>query len=173
MVIVGIDPGLTGALAFIDTSTGAVHIADMPVTHRKTGGEVAKRVDGLALASLVRAQIPAGRVALSVCENVRSFGRSDPARAATIDSLQMTLGAICAVFDVLRFPCALVEPRAWQRFVGLAGKCKEARERGALPAAVLKARDLYPATAPMLSRVKDHNRAESLLIAHYGARTLA
>ena len=73
---------------------------------------------------------------------------------------------------MLRFPCALVEPRAWQRFVGLAGKGKESRERGALPAAVLTARELYPAAAHDLQRVKDHNRAEALLIAHYGARTL-
>ncbi len=173
MIVVGIDPGLTGALAFIDTSTGAVHIEDMPTKAREVGGEVQKRVDGLALASIVRQRIPAGRAALSICENVRSFGRSGVQRPATTDSLQRTLGSIEAVFDVLRFPCALVEPRAWQRFVGLAGKkSSDPRARGELPAAVTTARTLYPAAAHDLQRVKDHNRAEALLIAHFGARTL-
>jgi hypothetical protein len=116
--------------------------------------------------------VPASRIAVSVCENVRSFGRGDAARGTTIDSLQRTLGSIEAVFDVLRFPCALVEPRAWQRFVGLAGKKAEQRGRGELPAAIKVARELYPAAAHDLQRVKDHNRAESLLIAHYGAMTL-
>lgn len=172
MIIVGIDPGLTGALAFIDTSTGSVHIDDMPTRERSVGGEVQRRVDGLALASLVRQRIPAGRAAISVCENVRSFGRSGVQRPATTDSLQRTLGSIEAVFDVLRFPCALVEPRAWQRFVGLAGKKADPRARGELPATVTTARTLYPAAAHDLQRVKDHNRAEALLIAHFGARTL-
>ncbi len=172
MIVVGIDPGLTGALSFVDTATGAVVIEDMPTKERSARGEVSKRVDGLALATLVRRHVPPNTVAMSACEAVRSFGRSDPARAATVDSLQMTLGAIMAVFDVLRCPCVLVEPRAWQKLAGIVGKAKEAREKGALPAAVLKARELYPAAAPMLGRVKDHNRAESLLIAHFAVRTL-
>lgn len=171
MIVVGIDPGLTGALSFVDTATGAVAIEDIPTKERSARGEVAKRVDGLALATLVRRHVPPNAAAMSACEAVRSFGRSDPARAATVDSLQMTLGALLAVFDVLRCPCVLVEPRAWQQLAGVAGKGKEQRERGTLPAAVLKARELYPAAAPMLARVKDHNRAESLLIAHYAVRT--
>lgn len=172
MIVCAVDPGLTGALAFIDIASGAVHIEDIPTRERRVGDEVARRVDGLALASVVRKHVPPGRVGLSVCENVRSFGRSDQQRPTTTDSLQRTLGAIEAVFDVLRMPCALVEPRAWQKFVGLAGKKNEPRARGELPAAVKLACSLYPTAAPMLTRVKDHNRAEALLIAHFGARTL-
>lgn len=172
MIVIGIDPGLTGALAFIDTAAGTVHIEDIPVKDRAVGGEVQRRVDGLALGLLVRRHVPVNRAACSVCENVRSFGRSGEQRPTTTDSLQRTLGAIEAVFDVLRFPCALVEPRAWQKFHGLAGK-KAERARGELPAAMLKARELYPHAAHSLQRVKDHNRAEALLIAHFGASTLA
>lgn len=173
MIIIGIDPGLTGALAFIDTATGSASIDEIPTRPRRVGGEVARAVDGEALAALVRKRVPADCAALSVCENVRSFGRSQVQRPATTDSLQRTLGAIEAIFDVLRMPCALVEPRAWQAFYGLKGKAKEERARGELPAAIQAALRLYPAAAPMLSRVKDHNRAESLLIAHYGRSTLA
>lgn len=173
MIVIGIDPGLTGALAFIDTATGAVNIDEIPTRQRRTGGEVAKAVDGEALSTLVRQRVPADCAALSVCENVRSFGRSDAARGTAVDSLQRSLGAIEAIFDVLRMPCALVDPQAWQRLYGLKGKTKEKREHGALPAAIVTARQLYPAAAPLLARVKDHNRAEALLIAHYGRSTLA
>lgn len=174
MIIIGIDPGLTGALSFIDSVSGEVSIAEIPTkTRGKPGGEVQRRVDGLALARLVRAKVPADRQAISVCENVRSFGRSDGARSTTTDSLQRTLGAIEAVFDVLRWPCLLVEPRAWQAHFGLAGKKGEKRERGALPAAITTAVQLYPQAAAGLKRVKDHNRAEAILIAHYGRTVLA
>lgn len=190
MIIIGIDPGLTGALSFIDSVSGEVSIAEIPTTVRvtvaskssknaakkkskKTGGEVKRRVDGLALARLVRERVPVDREAMSVCESVRSFGRSDGARSSTTDSLQRTLGAIEAVFDVLRWPCMLVEPQAWQAHYGLVGKKNEERERGAMPAAITTAVQLYPQAAAELRRVKDHNRAESLLIAHYGRTVLA
>lgn len=174
MIVIGIDPGLTGALAFIDTSSGQISIAEIPTkTRGKHGGEVQRRVDGLALARLVRERVAPGQEAVSVCENVRSFGRSEQQRPTTTDSLQRTLGAIEAVFDVLRWPCLLVEPRAWQSHFGLAGKKGEKRERGAMPAAITTAVQLYPQAAADLKRVKDHNRAEALLIAHYGRTVLA
>ena len=167
MIFVGIDPGLTGALAFIDTVSGEVHIDDIPTKDRPCGGEVSREVDGLALVQLARARIPPGRDAMSACENVRSFGRSSQQRPATTDSLQRTLGALVAIFDALRWPCTLVEPREWQKFYGLKGKASEEREKGELPAAVKLAQSLYPRAAPVLYRIKDHNRAEALLIAHY------
>jgi hypothetical protein len=83
-----------------------------------------------------------------------------------------SLGAIEAVFDVLRFPAALIEPACWQRYYGLQGK-KAKREAGSMPEAIRVACELYPRAAHMLQRVKDHNRAEALLIAHYGRSTLA
>jgi crossover junction endodeoxyribonuclease RuvC len=60
------------------------------------------------------------------------------------------------------FPQA-VAPREWQKPYGL-GK----GDKGASRATVLR---LYPA-APV-TRVKDHNRAEAILIAHYGMEQTA
>lgn len=171
MIVVGIDPGLTGALSFIDTATGAVAIEDLPMKARTLAGRVTKRVDGLALATLIRRHVPAGRVAAAVCENV-TFYKNDKASPDSVEGLIGCKHAVLTTMDVLRISSSVVEPKAWQGMFNLAGKSKEPREKGALPAAVLKARELYPAAAPMLGRVKDHNRAESLLIAHFAVRTL-
>lgn len=170
MITVGIDPGLTGALAFI--GRGQAHIEDIPTLPLPGGGLVSRRIDGRKLAEIVRRHCPADAAVLVCCESVGVMGGQNNA-VQTQGSLLRSLGAIEAVFDVLRWPCVMVSARSWQKHYGLSGKKAEKRERGDMPAAILKARELYPAAAHMLQRVKDHNRAEALLIAHFGMGSIA
>lgn len=160
MIIVGIDPGLTGALAFVD-SRGSCVIEDIPTVALPGNGMVKRKVDGLALARLVRQHCPASEDAMVVCEAVRAMGGKNNA-VQTQGSLMRTLGAIEAVFEVLRFPWQIVEPQTWKRHYGLGS------EKGA---SLEVARRLYP-SAP-LKLAKHHNRAEALLIAHYGQQVNA
>jgi hypothetical protein len=74
---------------------------------------------------------------------------------------------------VLRFKPRMVSPQTWQAHYGLKGKKAVKREPGEMPQAIVIARTLYPEVAHWLSRVKDHNRAESLLIAHHGMQEFA
>lgn len=53
MIIAGIDVGLAGAIAFLDTVTGAVRTVDMPVLILKRGGKVKREVDGHRLAAIL------------------------------------------------------------------------------------------------------------------------
>ena len=170
MVIVGIDPGLTGALAFIGPNSVAV--ADIPTVALTTGGMVKRRVDGLGLAYLIRKHCPAGEPVLVVCEAVQAMGGKDNAMQ-TQAALVGCLRAIEAVLDVLRLKAHMVRPQEWQGLYGLQGKRKEVRERGQHPEALVKARTLYPGAAHDLARVKDHNRGEALLVAHFGKVRLA
>lgn len=159
-MIIGIDPGLTGAIAFID-SRGCVVIEDIPTVELPGNGLVKRKVDGLALARMVRNHCPAAESATVVCEAVRTMGGQNNA-VQTQGSLMRTLGAIEAVFEVLRFPWQIVEPQAWKRHYGLKS------DKGA---SLEVARALYP-DAP-LKLAKHHNRAEALLIAHWGQSNLA
>ena len=70
-----------------------------------------------------------------------------------------------AVVELARFTVHAVQPAAWKRFVGLIGEDKRQ--------ACKVAATLYPTARPMLERVADHNRADALLLAHYGRRCLA
>ena len=170
MITIGIDPGLTGALSFIGRDR--VSIVDIPTKPVSAEGKVKSRVDGYALATLVRQECPVDEPIAAFCESVSAWGTSNNAIEAQA-SLVGTLRAIEAVFDVLRIPLHLVSPQDWQGFYGLKGKKHEQRERGALPAAIVTSLRLYPGAAALLSRVRDHNRAEALLIGHYGLRKVA
>ena len=168
MIVCGIDPGLTGALAFIGGPAG-VAVEDIPTLALPGDGLVKRRVDGHALAEIVRRHCPVGHAVAVFCEAVGTMGGQNNA-VQTQGSLLRSLGAIEAVFDMLRWPCVMVAPQTWQAFYGLRGKKAEKREKGVLPAAIMKARDLYPQAAHDLRLVKSHNKAEALLLAHFGLR---
>ena len=81
----------------------------------------------------------------------------------TQGSLMRSLGAIETVFEVLRMPVMLISPQVWKKHFGLKSDKKASLE---------VARRLYPQCSA-ISRAKDHNRAESLLLAQYGKTVLA
>ena len=159
MIIVGIDPGLTGAVAAVD-SAGTCTVEDMPTVDLPGDGLVRRRVDGLALARMLRNMVPAGHACLVVIEAVGTMGGKNNA-VQTQGSLMRTLGAVEASVEILRMPMKSTQPRAWKKFFGLGS------EKGD---SLRIARELYP-TAP-LKLAKHHNRAEALLLAHFGQARL-
>lgn len=69
-------------------------------------------------------------------------------------------GQLIGILAALRIPYHEVSPAVWKRAMGLQGKDKSASRA--------LARSLFPTAE--LHRVKDHGRAEALLIAEYGRR---
>jgi hypothetical protein len=157
MIIVGIDPGLTGAVAAVDSS-GTCTVEDMPTIDLPGTGLVRRRVDGLALARILRNMVPAGHACLVVVEDVQAMGGS---AVQTMGSMMRSVGTTEAAVEILRMPIKRALPRTWKKFFGL-GKEKVDSLR--------IARELYP-TAP-LKLGKHHNRAEALLLAHFGQAML-
>lgn len=160
MIFIGIDPGLTGAVAMVNPQ-GDCQVEDIPTVTLPGNGLVKRRVDGLALGRLLRRFIPAGEVATVLVEQVRAMGGQNNA-VQTQFSLGRTLGAIEVTLDLLRLQADMIEPQRWKKFYGLGSDKAES---------LRLARQLYE-HAP-LKLAKHHNRAEALLIAHCGMRTLA
>lgn len=160
MIAVGIDPGLTGAAAFVD-SRGTCAIVDLPTVPLSGGGLIKRRIAGDVLARSLRDFCPVGETVLVAVEAVHTMGGRNNA-VQTQGSLMRSLGAIEAVLEVLRLPFQAVEPQVWKGFYGLGAEKRASLE---------KALALYPA-AP-LRLAKDHNKAEALLIAHWALRSAA
>lgn len=170
MVVVGIDPGLSGACAFIGVQ-GSAWIGDLPTLALDGGGMVKRRIDGRAFALMVRDRCPAGEPVFVACEAVHAMAGKNNA-LQTQAALVGVLRAIEAVLDVLRLKAAMVHPQTWQAFYGLRGKKAEPKTAGKPAASLQTARALYPDAAAMLALAKHHNRAEALLIAHYARERL-
>lgn len=158
MITLGIDIGLTGAVSAIKPD-GTATIVDLPV---RTDD---RRIDARALIHMLRELVPVGFDALALIEDIRVRAMGNrPTTHSTEHSLSVSRGIVQATLDIARFKTEPIQPMNWKRFYGLIGADKDD--------ALVMARKLYPDLQPLLARKKDHNRAESLLIAHFGARTM-
>lgn len=152
--MLGIDPGsASGALAVIDTISGAFVVADIPIVGKG-------RINSQGLATLITANI-CGRPDHCFLESARTM----PKQGISSSGRYMhAAGKIEAVVEMLEIPLTLVEPAVWKKAMNLRGKDKEA--------ARLRAIQLFPKAGGALARKRDHGRAESLLIARFGQQIL-
>jgi hypothetical protein len=148
LLTVGIDPGLTGAVAILDQSNQVVALADLPIIRDLS----LAWVDGPALHSIILTALD-GRGAGAVVERVSSMPGQGIASAFKFG---VGFGSVLSVLQVMRLPITLVSPAVWKRAHGL-GKDKHA--------SLHKARLQYPTAELRLA--KHHGRAEALLIARY------
>ena len=150
--ILGFDPGLEGAIAAY-WPDGMVEVLDIP-----TIGEGTKRcVDPYPIADWIAPRDPI----LAVIEKVnamRKWGIGGTFRFGD------GLGVLRGVVACARIPTERPTPLVWKRHFNLIGTDKEAARQ--------KAIHLCPKFAHLFSRKKDHQRADALLMARYGADLL-
>lgn len=151
MRAIGIDPGITGAIAVINESH--VFVVDIPVMANGKGkSKVKNQANAAALTDYLEGFRYCGYAVY--LERVSSMPGQG---VASMFSMGDTFGCIRGVCSALDFPVHVITPQEWKKHYKL-GRDKEIVRA--------KAIELYP-DAP-LSRKKDHNRAEALLIARYG-----
>lgn len=165
MIVIAIDPGVTGAIAALDERGQAAFVEDLPICMQGAS----KWVDGfLLLTMLCKARAKASGSNTAVRAFVEHIHGTPKMGVTTSHSLGLTLGSIVSVLQVAQIPVELVVPAKWKRQLRLLmPKASDAQKKHA---SLARARMLFP-TAP-LERLKDHGRAEALLIAHYAQRYL-
>lgn len=152
LCVLGIDPGIRGGLSFyFPTVPDRCAAEDMPLA----GGEV----DPHALARRIKQMGPS----FAVVERVASRPTDSRPAAFSFGGAYFTARTVLALTGV---PMHLVRPQDWKRHHKLLGADdpKEAARALALR--------LFPASAETFARKADHNRAESALIASFGAATI-
>lgn len=147
----GIDPGITGALALIDDDGRCLECAEMPVM--VIGKK--KRVNGAALARLIKSWTQCYIIPVTAyLEDVHSM----PGQGVSgMFNFGMSFGIIQGVLAAMDLPVTLVPPGVWKKRAKLIGKEKQAA-RGL-------AQQLYPYID--LSLKKHIGKADALLIARY------
>lgn len=151
-VIIGIDPGISGAIAIIGDHRAAPAVKDMPVMSKGTGKK--QQVNAAELARMLASCAPS----VVYVERVSAMPEQG---VVSMFAFGEAFGVIRGVLAAMNIPIELVTPQTWKRRFGLLGTEKDA--------ARTKAIELYP-TAP-LARKKDIGRADALLIARYGWET--
>jgi crossover junction endodeoxyribonuclease RuvC len=154
MLIIGIDPGISGAIACMEDYKIIARVKwvkDMPTIPKSTGKGL--QVDAHALASMM-CGIGECRVQIEAVSAMPGQG------VTSMFSFGKSAGIIEGVLAAYEIPYSFVRPQAWKKKFGLTGKDKDA-SRG------LCLRE-HPEVADRLTRKKDNGRADAILIARYG-----
>lgn len=151
-VIIGIDPGCTGAIVAMDES--GVIIGNMPMPTLKDGKK--SRVNGAALASFLREFL--GRPVKAVIERVGAMPGNGSASMFTFGH---SAGVVQGVIEGMEIPYQMVTPQAWKKRAGLIGSDKDAARSRAI--------QMYPGLRVLDLKGKGQALADAILIARYGA----
>lgn len=147
MITIGIDPGISGAIAVFQYSHLSV-VIDMPTLEVASGKTTKKHINASVLREILstypEAHVVVEKVGAMPGQGVTSmfnFGRS--------------AGIIEGVVAGLQMSCTYVTPAVWTKAV---------RRAAGKDASRMRAIELFPASAERFKRVKDDGRADAALI---------
>jgi crossover junction endodeoxyribonuclease RuvC len=148
-IIVGVDPGMSGAIALIDSYGALIDAYDMPVVGGLVSAHGIVELEGWDENSF----------GMVVIEDVHSMPKQG---VASSFGFGRSKGVVEGVFAALGMPIAYVSPQKWKKALGLSSDKGVCRRR---------AIELWPAKgAKLFARVKDDGRAEAALIAYWWLR---
>lgn len=146
--IVGIDPGLSGAIVTVTGREVAYH--DMPTVEVRGR----RHVDAYQLRGILNS-IEADMVVLEHVQGVQGTG------ATSAFSFGRGFGVVEGVLAGLEKPTTLVRPQVWTKALGVSSDKGEHRRA---------AMRIWPRFASMFARVKDDGRADAALLCHWYVR---
>ncbi len=155
MLIIGIDPGISGSLCFFEDGKIA-DIIEMPVmaegkkNKRQVNGaqiynEIFKRIKGIEKKNI---KVIIEQVSAMPGQGVTSmfnFGQS--------------FGVLKGICSAMQLPMYFVRPAKWKKYFNLIKSEKDASRT--------KAIQIFPYISSQLSRKKDSNKADAILIASF------
>jgi crossover junction endodeoxyribonuclease RuvC len=156
-VIVGIDPGVSGAICILRNGKVAM-TCDMPIM--VDGTKSKRQVNAAELANiLINEKI--GEQDKIILESVSAM----PGQGVTgMFSFGQSFGVIKGVCAALKLPLHLVRPVKWKKHFNLLNSEKDASRT--------KVIEMYPYISSQVSKKKDANKADAILIAKYFFETI-
>ena len=153
MKIIGIDPGLSGAIAILENNK-VLNIFEIPVMSE--GKKNKRQLNSAQLVKLLKDNISEKDEVSVVVEQVNAT----PGQGVTsMFNFGQTFGAIKGICAALNLPIYFVRPSKWKKHFNLIKTNKDASRT--------KVIEVYPEISSKLHRKKDSNRADAILIALY------
>ena len=157
MKIIGIDPGLNGAIAVLQDNK-VKEIFDVPVMPE--GKKNKRQLNSAQLVKLLKDIISDNEEIVVIVENVSAM----PGQGVTsMFNFGQTFGAIKGICAALGLPIFFVRPAKWKKHFDLINSSKDASRT--------KAIEMYPSLSDQLSKKKDVNKSDAILIARFYSET--
>ncbi len=159
MYIIGIDPGISGAISFLENGQ-VIDVIDMP--SMADGKKNKKQVNGSQIYNEISNKIKnidKNKVYV-VIEQVSAM----PGQGVTsMFNFGQSFGVIKGICAAMQLPLYLVRPTKWKKYFNLLKTEKDASRT--------KVIEIFPQISNKLSKKKDINKADSILIASFFEKT--
>ena len=157
MKIIGIDPGLSGAIAVLE-DIKVISLFEMPVMAE--GKKNKRQLNSAQLVNLIKEKTNGDEEIAVIVEQVNAM----PGQGVTsMFNFGQTFGAIKGVCAALGLPIFFVRPSKWKKHFELINSSKDASRT--------KVIEMYPSFSKQLAKKKDVNKSDAILIARFFAET--
>ena len=155
MLIIGIDPGISGSICFLDNGK-IIDVIEMPIM---TDGKKNKK------------QVNGSQVYNEVTKRIKQFEKNQirvviehvsamPGQGVTsMFNFGQSFGILKGICTAMQLPMYFVRPAKWKKYFNLLNSEKDASRTRAI--------EIFPYFSSQLSRKKDTNKADAILIASF------
>ena len=155
MLIIGIDPGISGSICFFQDGK-IVDVVEMPTMTE--GKKNKKQVNGSQIVNEISEKIKEldKREIKVVIEQVSAM----PGQGVTsMFNFGQSFGILKGICSSMQLPMYFVRPAKWKKYFNLINSEKDASRTRAI--------EVFPYFSGQLSRKKDSNKADAILIASF------
>ena len=155
MLIIGIDPGISGSICFLDNGK-ILEVIEMPIM---TDGKKNKK------------QVNGSQVYNEITKRIKQFEKNQirvviehvsamPGQGVTsMFNFGQSFGILKGICTAMQLPMYFVRPAKWKKYFNLLNSEKDASRTRAI--------EIFPYFSSQLSRKKDSNKADAILIASF------
>ena len=155
MLIIGIDPGISGSICFLQDGK-ILDVIEMPTM---TEGKKNKK------------QVNGAQIFYEISQRIKKIDKKDikviieqvsamPGQGVTsMFNFGQSFGILKGICSAMRLPLYFVRPAKWKKYFNLINAEKDASRT--------KAIEIFPYFSSQLSRKKDSNKADAILIASF------
>ena len=155
MLIIGIDPGISGSICFFEDGK-ILDVIEMPTMTE--GKKNKKQVNGSQIYNEVfyRIKQTDKKEIKVIIEQVSAM----PGQGVTsMFNFGQSYGILKGICSAMRLPMYFVRPAKWKKYFNLINSEKDASRTRAI--------EIFPYFSSQLSRKKDSNKADAILIASF------
>ncbi|WP_440936400.1 crossover junction endodeoxyribonuclease [Candidatus Pelagibacter sp.] len=155
MLIIGIDPGISGSICFLDNGK-ILDVIEMPIM---TDGKKNKK------------QVNGSQVYNEISKRIKQFEKNQirvviehvsamPGQGVTsMFNFGQSFGILKGICTAMQLPMYFIRPAKWKKYFNLLNSEKDASRTRAI--------EIFPYFSSQLSRKKDSNKADAILIASF------
>ena len=155
MLIIGIDPGISGSICFFKDGK-ILDVIEMPTMNE--GKKNKRQVNGAQIYNEIKK-----RVSNELDTNVRvviEHVTAMPGQGVTsMFNFGQSFGILKGICSAMQIPMFFVRPAKWKKYFNLINSEKDASRTRAI--------EIFPYFSSQLSKKKDSNKADAILIASF------